>query len=215
MARRPLVTLAAAASVSLGVLACGVALGLPTFTPDGATVTLVQLGSFFPLARGFEFVLGMATCLVWRRWVQPARLSEAIWTAAEGAALGASALWLLLLLPWLVFHAEGAVFVGLRAAGSSWLFAALLCVLAGGRGRVGWALSAPWLVKLGQASFAFYLVHVIVMRALAWHFGATGALAPLALSLGLAFLLHEGVEIPMRQRLLASPAPAPLRAHAL
>ncbi len=215
MARQPLVTLATAALVSFGVLIAGVAAGLPTFAPDGCVVTLVQLGSFFPLARGFEFVLGMAACVVWRRRVLPARLSEAGWTAAEAAILVVAALWLLVVLPWLVFHTQGAVFVGLRAAGSSWLFAGLLCVLAGGRGRVGAALSAPWLVKLGQASFAFYLVHVIVMRTLAWRLGATGVLAPLALSLGLAFLLHEGVEIPMRRRLLARPLPAPLRARPL
>ena len=215
MARRPLSTLAGAVAVSLGVLAAGVVAGLPTFVPDGSAVTLVQLGSFFPPARGFEFVLGMATCLVWRRWVVPARLSDAVWTGVETAVLAFAALWLCVLLPWLVFHTQGAVFVGLRAAGSSWLFAALLCALAGGRGRLGRALSAPWWVKLGQVSFAFYLVHVIVMRALEWRLGATGVWAPFALSLGLAFLLHEGVEIPMRRRLLARPFSAGQPARAL
>ena len=132
------------------------------------------------------------------------------------AALGVTALWLAFAVPALVSHTQGVVFIWLRAAGSCFLFAPLLVALAGGRGLVGRALSKPLFVKLGEVSFAFYLVHVIVMRVFQFHFGATGVWAPLALSLGLAFGLHEGVEIPMRRRLLArasAGAPA-LRANA-
>ena len=215
MAHRPTLTLAAAALVSLGVLAAGVAWGLPTFATDGLVVSIMQLGSVFPLARGFEFVLGMAAYRVWRRWIQPATsLRRHMDGGGNGRPqrIGAMA-------------AVRAALAGFsfrrrrarrRAGGGVVMVVRDAAVRAGGgRGRIGRALSAPWLVKLGQMSFAFYLIHVIVMRALAWHLGATGILAPLALSLGLAWLLHEGVEIPMRQRLLARPVPAPLRVRAL
>ena len=208
MTRRPLPTLAGVAAVSLGVLAAGVAAGLPVFVLDRDAVTLVNLGSFFPLARAFEFALGMATCLAWRRWVLPARLPVAVWTAMEAAALSGAAVWLLFVTPALVRGSSGAVFVWLRASGSCGVFALLLAVLAKGEGRIGRGLAWRPFVALGEASFAFYLVHVIVMRTLRFDFGqGPGTLAALALSLGLAFLLHEAVEKPMRRRVLGHAAP--------
>ena len=208
MTRRPLLTLALTAAVSLGVLAAGVAAGLPVFVVDWDAITLVNLGSFFPLARVFEFALGMATCLAWRRWVLPARLPLAAWTAIEAVALAGAAVWLLVVTPALVTGSSGAVFVWLRASGSCGVFALLLVIFAKGEGRLGRGLARRPFVALGEASFAFYLVHVIVMRTLRFDFGARpGTLAALALSLGLAFLLHEAVEKPMRRRVLGFAAP--------
>ena len=132
------------------------------------------------------------------------RLPRAAWTAIEATTLAVVAFWIVVVAPPLVHHAHGAVFVWLRASGSCGLFALLIAALAGGEGWVGWLLARRPLVALGQASFAFYLVHVTVMRALRFHFGeGPGALSAFELSLGLAFLLHHGVEIPMRARVLA------------
>ena len=204
MSRRPLTTLAYAAALSLGVLVAGAAAGLPLFATYPYALTQVDLGSCFPPARGFEFALGMATCLVWRRWIEPARLPLAAWTAIEAAALAGTAAWLVLAAPALVNGAEGVAFVLMRTAGSCWLFALLLAATAGGRGLVGRLLATRPLVALGEASFAFYLVHLIVMRTLDFHFGPhVGMLATFALAQSLAFLLHRGVEIPMRRRVLA------------
>jgi peptidoglycan/LPS O-acetylase OafA/YrhL len=209
MTRRPLTTLAATAAVSLGVLGAGVAAGLPVFVVDRDAITLVNMGTFFPLARVFEFALGMATCLAWRRWALPARLPVAAWTAVEAAALVGAAVWLLFVIPPLVRGSTGAVFVWLHASGSCGVFAVLLAALAKGEGRLGRALAWRPFVALGEASFAFYLVHVMVMRTLRFDFGhGPGTLAALALSLGLAFLLHEAVEKPMRRRVLGLAAPA-------
>jgi peptidoglycan/LPS O-acetylase OafA/YrhL len=203
MTRRPLVTLAAAAAASLAVFAVGAAL-LPTVDPGRDAPSLFHLGSCFPLARGFEFALGMATCMAWKRWVQPARLPVALWTAIEAAALTGAALWLALCVPPLVNGASGATFVWLRACGSCFVFAALILALAGGQGWLGQALSLRPLVALGEASFAFYMVHMIVMRSLRFHLGSgPGIVSALALALAAAFLLHHAIEIPMRRRLLA------------
>jgi peptidoglycan/LPS O-acetylase OafA/YrhL len=216
MTRRPLLTLGAAAAVSFGVLAAAVAAGAQVFVPDRDAITLVNLGSFFPPARVFEFALGMATCLAWRRWILPARLPVAAWTIIEAAALAGAGVWLLLAIPALVAHASGVEFVWLRASGSCGVFALLLAALAKGEGRIGRGLARRPFVALGEASFAFYLVHVIVMRTLRFDFGeGPGTMSALALSLGLAFLLHEAVEKPMRRRVLSLAQPRPALARAM
>ncbi|MDE3177743.1 MAG: acyltransferase [Pseudomonadota bacterium] len=208
MRRWPARTLAAVAALSLGVLAAGALAGLPLFSLDRDALSLFNLGSCFPPARAFEFALGMACRLAWGRWLQKASLSPAAWTIIEAVALSAAAAWLLFAVPALLAGGEGAAFVWMRAAGSCWLFALLLAALAGGRGAFGRALALRPLAALGEASFAFYMAHMIVMRALRYHFGAgPGALSALALSLALAFLLHHAVEIPLRRRILALRAP--------
>jgi peptidoglycan/LPS O-acetylase OafA/YrhL len=70
----------------------------------------------------------------------------------------------------------------------------------------------PWLVRLGEWSFAFYMIHILVMRIgerlfevhprlhLPQALGATAA--AFLISLGLAWALHELVEKPARRRLL-------------
>jgi len=68
------------------------------------------------------------------------------------------------------------------------------------------------LVRLGELSFAFYMVHLLVLRAgtnvlgVKPRFGLTGGLAvtavAFALSLGLSWLLYEAVEGPARRLLL-------------
>lgn len=73
-------------------------------------------------------------------------------------------------------------------------------------GLLARVLSRGWLVRLGQWSFAFYLVHVLVMRVVehrlvshpGWPLlpGATLAGAVLLASVALAGALHHGVEEP-------------------
>jgi peptidoglycan/LPS O-acetylase OafA/YrhL len=205
-------TLAVAALVCVAVFAVAIASGAPVFVVDRMTLTLYNLGSCFPLTRGFEFALGMAASLVWQRWIAPAELSARLWTGIEGSALAGVTLWLVLAVPALVGASDGPLFVWMRASGSCWAFALLIIVMAGGRGGFGRALALRPFVALGEASFAFYMVHMIVMRALRFYLGpGPGALSALAVALSLAFLLHEAVEKPMRRRLLGA-APRTLAA---
>ncbi|MFE9453737.1 acyltransferase family protein [Streptomyces sp. NPDC006739] len=70
----------------------------------------------------------------------------------------------------------------------------------------------PRLVRLGELSFAFYMVHLLVLRAGVSvlgsypHFGVWGAVAvtvaAFTVSLGLAWVLYEAVECPARRLLL-------------
>jgi peptidoglycan/LPS O-acetylase OafA/YrhL len=69
-----------------------------------------------------------------------------------------------------------------------------------------------WLVRLGELSFAFYMVHLLVLKAgtsllgTSPHLGASAGLATIALlfavSLGLSWVLYEAVERPARRLLL-------------
>ncbi|WP_046734499.1 acyltransferase family protein [Streptomyces humi] len=72
------------------------------------------------------------------------------------------------------------------------------------------------LVRLGELSFAFYMVHLLVLRA-GTHLlgtrprfdlltGTAAALVAFTVSLGLSWLLYEGVEGPARRLLLRLPA---------
>ncbi|MFI5688025.1 acyltransferase family protein [Streptomyces sp. NPDC051636] len=83
------------------------------------------------------------------------------------------------------------------------------------------------LVRLGELSFAFYMVHLLVLRAgtsllgKSPHFGVAGGLAVTVLvftvSLGLSWVLYEAVEVPARRLLLRTcrlsrprqPSPSP------
>jgi peptidoglycan/LPS O-acetylase OafA/YrhL len=94
-------------------------------------------------------------------------------------------------------------------------FACLIPALAlrDASGRGSW-LAARWSVWLGEVSFAFYLVHLLIIQAAgsAWPGGeprlgtAPGALlvlAVLCVCVGAAWLLHVGVERPAQRALTA------------
>lgn len=62
----------------------------------------------------------------------------------------------------------------------------------------------PALVRLGELSFAFYMVHLLVLRAGQHLFKPSpiGAISAFAVSLAFAWLLYEYVEVPARRWLL-------------
>lgn len=84
---------------------------------------------------------------------------------------------------------------------------------------------SPRAVKLGELSFAFYMIHLLVMRTgeyvfrshprEGWIFGSMAAAVAFLVSLALAWLLHNHVEKPLRRLVMAfpgtrRPAPPPL-----
>jgi peptidoglycan/LPS O-acetylase OafA/YrhL len=208
-------TLAGAAVVTLCVYAAGVALGLPVHGGGHMTPTLYHLGTFNPLARGFEFVLGMALYELSARRLRDARLDARAWTAVEAAAIALVALWLALAVPRINDAAEGGFYVWFHSSGSAWAAALLIAALAPGRGLLGRALGARPLVALGEASFAFYMVHAVALRALRQHFGDhPSALAAFALALALAFIVHHGIEKPMRDWIVGAGSVHPRPASA-
>lgn len=179
-------------------------------TVEGAAVTLQGLLYNHPIARIFEFTLGMAIGLAWRR-------TQAQWSVAVATALEVGTIVLCALSLWVMYRAH-VWFAGLGQATALWLgysggsalaFAALIHVMAQGRGVVSRWLTHKALVLLGEISFSIYLLHYILldyMRAKGDLFhpvhDALGFAIFLAVLLLASYLMWTFVEIPARRLLL-------------
>ncbi|MFI6639733.1 acyltransferase family protein [Streptomyces sp. NPDC050504] len=172
---------------------------------------------YLPLTRSLQFVLGVVAGLAVKRgWRPPVPL----W-----AAVALVAGWHLALIPWSDAVPDALWYSPYTA--SQWLsaplFAALICAAAradlDGR-RTG--LGGAWAIKLGHWSFAWYLVHEIVLRAAVFHWGrpAPGGdtavfwLGVLTVSLALAALCYRFVEHPAERwlRRIGPSVPRPAQA---
>jgi peptidoglycan/LPS O-acetylase OafA/YrhL len=170
----------------------------------------------FPIARLPDFAVGMLLGLAFvRRARSGPRLSG---TALEVAAIAISttAIFALPLLPEALRY----------AAGLLPFWALLIGVFALQGGAISRLASHPWCVRLGEISFAFYMVHWLVLNAESRLFGWTNPAVSLAIgltvSLAAAFALFHCVETPMRHVLrrrltppradavVARPSPAPM-----
>lgn len=194
-------------------------LALVALAPQIATVSPVPMSAAStPLLRLPEFVLGVALALLMAQtsW-RPASLRFALPLAVLGYALSEAPA-----LPGTEIRPGLAVTVG--------GFALLVASLASADAhRSSTFLARPMWQELGRLSFAFYLVHLLVIASVssAWpdghpelHWPRAIALAVLAfaISLGLAWVLHRGVEARMQRVLLrfdpdrrgsAAPQPSP------
>ncbi|MGC0369070.1 acyltransferase family protein [Microbacterium sp. SLBN-111] len=182
----------AAAALVLVALAPAIAVASPV--PMSAAST--------PLLRLPEFVLGVVLALLMKQtaW-RPAPLRFAVPLAVLGYAMSEAPP-----LPGTDVHPGLAVTVG--------GFALLVASLASADAhRSSTFLAGSTWQELGRLSFAFYLVHLLVIASVssAWpdghpelHWPRAFALAALAfaISLGLAWVLHRGVEIRAQRMLL-------------
>ncbi|MEV4478328.1 acyltransferase family protein [Micromonospora coxensis] len=164
----------------------------------------------FPLVRSTEFWLGVAAAELLRRgrWRGPALpLASAIFVATWVIAAQwiRAELWAAILSAAYVLVIAAAADADVRGRRSPWRH--------------------PRMVWLGEVSFAFYLVHVLVMVTVlraAGHLGVglpgwwgpLAVLGFLAVNLVLAGLMHRWVETPMMRRLAPRRRPAPAGAPA-
>ena len=84
------------------------------------------------------------------------------------------------------------------------IFACIVLLLSGPTGVVNRLLSAEWLVILGEASFALYLIHIPLLHAyLELRLDRFPVLYPLylVLCIGLSLMSYRLVETPLRKRL--------------
>jgi len=167
-------------------------------------------GSYNPACRLFEFVLGMATCHLWFK-TSPRAERGTRWSAYEAFAtifaLGLifSARPILVLME--LSTPLGEWFGGAFTACS---FALLIWVFAHQAGAISKALSMPFLVLLGEVSFAMYMCHQMLIRHLllnheddtdfsrTWGIFATY----MGLVFVVAFLLFYVVETPARKMIV-------------
>jgi len=166
-------------------------------------LTAVSILYANPVARLFEFSLGMAAYIVWLRL---SKTSLTTWQATliEAVVLMIAIYWLtqgyLLLYPYLTTPILAFLY---GQSGSCWLFAIVIITLANGRGYIGKALSIRPLIWLGEISFALYMVHQVTMKLIAWNFPSYKSpwIVYGICLLGAAFL-HHAVEKPLRKLLL-------------
>ncbi len=176
--------------VALAVVALLVPAVLGTLRPD-----LVPLLFHLPPSRLPEFVLGMVTAMAVQAGWRPRVPAPVLLAALAAGILGAAR-----------FDLSSVVMTAVLAA----VFAPLAARCAGGDidGRNRWARH-PAVIVAGGLSFAFYLVHELVIKALVATPVRGLVTIPLvtAVSAMLALVLYRGVEIPARRFLLGRSHP--------
>lgn len=167
-----------------------------------------------PTFRVLEFAIGIALA----RYVQegrrpPLSLSQAAWLVVGvfvGVSVGAS-----------LAEDAGLGRLTLGFAGAIVLVPLMALIAAAAHSDLGGSrtwLHRPVLVRLGQWSFALYLVHELVLRAfrpltedLAWPVAVLAAVVLVGFAQLVAAVLHQGFEAPVERRLReAGKVPTPL-----
>jgi peptidoglycan/LPS O-acetylase OafA/YrhL len=148
---------------------------------------------YLPAPRLFDFAGGMLLGIAFMRAGKGAADSER-WTVREITAL---------LLAALAIGISPILPASLRfSAGFMPFFGAVIYLFAFQQGALSRALSAPLFVRLGEISFAFYMIHATVLIAYEAVAGSTHPVAdfviPFSVTITLSYALYRFVEQPMR-----------------
>ena len=188
-------------------------------SPDRPWVDFAFIPHVNPLIRLFDFATGMAighVFLCQRDLLNRRRRTYWIDSITEFAAIGILIAFYLPILQFNLFqHAARSPYLGdvistwLRVSSPVACFAIIIFVFAHTRGVLGKWLSSPGMVYLGEISFAFYMIHQIVIvclnQALGPHYGLSpwvlGTVAAVV-SVALSGLLYALVEMPAKKMLL-------------
>jgi len=212
----------------LGLIALTATLPGPVFPPPSEKpwldlyVTDASLVHLFPPVRMVEFLSGIAVY----RLFSSRRISNDWVTFCQVAAVVCLMLWACVhaeITQFIADHASLMASVAYREFGLYPLFAAIVYVFAHQSGSLTRVLSCRVLVFCGEISFAFYMIHQVVIHVLAYNFeirqhcGPTvAAISAGMLSLGFSIVLHRAVETPgmdwARQKFPMTRR-APLSAH--
>ncbi len=171
---------------------------------------------FFPPARLWEFVVGVATAHLWRYLRPRVHLGRCSGTALEVATLVTTFALMFESGAWAQRAGRlGIIGPGgeawLASSGFVWLpFAALICVMACEWGWIAWLLSRRPLVLLGEISFSLYLLHLIVCHYYVIHPGPFMAFPAWQMYLGYwatvllaAYVGWAMIEVPCRRAIVA------------
>ncbi|NLI30015.1 MAG: acyltransferase [Nitrospiraceae bacterium] len=163
---------------------------------------------FNPLVRIFEFVVGIATAGIIRHISGRIHLTATQWTMLETATLATIIAVLLGLyaLPGAITALSPAAAYYVVHEGISVLWAVLIGVFAVSTGLIAKILSRRLFVLLGEASFALYLCHAMIINYVQVNHlqiaGVPGYLLLWGVCLSVSFALFYGIEQPARQWLL-------------
>ena len=176
------------------------------------------IGVAFPLTRLFEFVVGMATCL----WMLGRKTPMAAGPSGDRNRFLADTLWegiavLLILMAWgvvyryrVAHHVMQLPFSGpiiahwFRITSGAVFYAFALYTFSRCRGLTGCIMASRPAVWLGEISYAFYLIHQIVIVQLNLHtLGDAGFIAfSFLIALFASAILYRVVEMPCRDALV-------------
>ncbi len=174
-----------------------------------------------PLVRTFDFVLGMATAILWMRFQHLIKLSARTVTFIE-----------IILIAIILFETTQittliekffpalkhypAVIYCMTHGGCSPIFALAIFIMAMQKGYIAKALTNPILVWLGEISFSMYMIHFILIQCLSFYLPEFGRLCwPITYSVYLtavillSYLNFNLVENPARKlikEIVSSPA---------
>lgn len=197
---------------SVGTVWLSYRLQLPAYDPASIAWTNIGLSMVNPVARIFEFSLGVATATAFRAVPSSFKLGTLAATALEVVAVS-TLVWNISLKaatygPWLPVLGDAGGFWYNNCLAPAVPAAVLIFALARGEGLVSRALTWGPLQYLGAISFATYLVHPIVIREIEHRLEGPVALAVfIPVVLLASVVLHEAVERPA-QRLLRRMKPS-------
>ncbi len=183
-----------------------------------------RMGHVNPLFRIPEFCMGIVAGRVFLAKSNSARAPDSVggrpWTATltELASLvlvvfSAWLFWKFRITSHVAESSWGSTFLGswIRVAWMAPMFAILIPLFARMEGLLSQLAASRLLVYLGEISYAFYMIHFLVIRqvyhASMSYGGLTGwaiASCCYAIAIGLSILLYELIEMPVKQTLLAA-----------
>ncbi len=189
--------LLACASFSFALALYVGAMDVPKF--DGNMKTVVMQGFVMtnPLARLFEFVLGMCCAHLWLKTVP--RGGIAVWTLLEVTAVAFLLFNVTIILKPVVPHLPATDAVRLWAAlniSAALPVAILLPILATGRGLISGFLGSPVVRFMGDVSFSIYMTHQLLLIPFRKdHFAILPVPAQIALYLAVVVLLSAALHV--------------------
>ena len=140
---------------------------VPHYAGLSANVVLQGFIMTNPLARMFEFVLGMTAAELWLRWRHFLPTSQMIWSLMEAISVLMLLFNVSYILPilWSMFPHSDAMAAWVSMSLSPALATALLLiVLAEGNGLVASFLGTRSLRFLGDVSFSIYMTHQLILH---------------------------------------------------
>jgi len=178
-------------------------LAVPIFFPG---IDPVWLGSLSPIAGLWAFTTGMLIGAFATSKARDPRLSATLWTLLEIGTIGLALFANYYASSDITKQAPEALREFVQHMGPAPAYAALILVMAYSKGHIAWLLSRRALVYLGEVSFAFYLVHQIVIR---WYGDNTSIFADMDssyrfaivafVSLAISMVIYHCIEIPTRR----------------
>jgi peptidoglycan/LPS O-acetylase OafA/YrhL len=206
----PLRTLAGVLLLSLACSVVANAVGGPRSDLPLDQWNWYLLDHSFPLGRLAEFALGMVTAHWWTGHRRRSAGNVAAETVLELAAMTLLAAGLVYVnrVPELATWLGSGTGDWLAQVALAPLYALLIVAVAGGRGWISSWIGRPLWVRLGELSYAVYLLHIAVLASIPWPVLTASWRAPLAILvftlvlLGVAYLAWRYIESPARAFIL-------------